>query len=121
VTAPVQLAPESIDALAEALAHRIVELALDSEAVQFIDATEVAHRFGVSRDWVYEHAEELGAVRVGKGSRPRLRFDAKKVREGFGSLAGSRTAQRTKRSAVRRGSDVELLPIKGDTSAGQVP
>jgi hypothetical protein len=117
MTAPVQLAPESI----EALAHRVAELVLDSEAVQFIDAIEVAHRFGVSRDWVYAHAEELGAVRVGNGSRPRLRFDVKKVSERFGSLTGSREPQRENRSAVRRGSDVELLPIKGDTPAGQVP
>lgn len=115
MTAPVQLAPASI----EALAQRVAELVLDSGAVEFIDATEVAHRFSVSRDWVYEHAEELGAVRVGKGSRPRLRFDVKTVRERFGSLAGSREPQRTKRSAVRRGRDVELLPIKGDKSAGQ--
>lgn len=119
MTAPVQLAPASIEALAEALAERIVELALDPEAVQFIDAIEVAHRLGVSRNWVYEHAEELGAVRVGNGSRPRLRFDVKKVSERFGSMAGSREPQRENRSAVRRGSDVELLPIKGDTSAGQ--
>lgn len=116
MTAPVQLDPESI----EALAQRVAELMRDPESVQFIDAAEVAHRFGVSRDWVYEHAEELAAVRVGKGSRPRLRFDVKKVRERFGSLAGSREPQRENRSAVRRGSDVELLPIKGDTSAGQV-
>jgi len=117
MTAPVQLAPESI----EALAQRIVELELASEAVQFIDATEVAHRFGVSRDWVYAHAKELGAIRVGEGSRPRLRFDLKKVRERFGSLAGSREPQRKNGSAVRRRRDVELLPIKGDTSDGQVP
>jgi hypothetical protein len=116
MTAPVQLDPESI----EALAQRVAELLRDPESVQFIDAAEVAHRFCVSRDWVYEHAGELGAVRVGNGSRPRLRFDVKKVRERFGSLAGSRKPQRTKRSAVRRGSNMELLPIKGDTSAGQV-
>jgi hypothetical protein len=117
MTAPVQLDPESI----EAIAQRVAELVGEPETVQFINAEEVAHRFGVSREWVYEHAEELGAVRVGRGSRPRLRFDVKEVTERFGSLAGSREPQRTKRSAVRRGRNLELLPIKGDTSAGQVP
>ena len=116
MTAPVQLAPESL----EALAQRIAELVRDPDSVQFIDAAEVAHRFGVSRDWVYAHAEELGVLRVGDGSRPRLRFDVKKVSDRFGSLAGSREPQRTNRRAVRRGDDVELLPIKGVTSAGQV-
>jgi hypothetical protein len=116
MTAPVQLAPESI----EALAQRVAELVRDPVSVQFIDAAEVAHRFGVSRDWVYAHAKELGAVRVGNGSRPRLRFDVKKVSDRFDSLAGSREPQRAKRSAVRRGSKVKLLPVKGDTAAGQV-
>lgn len=117
MTAPVQLAPESI----EAIAQRVAELVRDPETVQFIDAEEVAHRFGVSREWVYAHAEELGAVRVGEGPRPRLRFDVKKVSERFGSLAGSREPQRENRSAVRWGGDLELLPIKDDTPAGQVP
>lgn len=116
MTAPVQLDPECI----EAIAQRVAELVREPETVQFIDAEEVAHRFSVSRDWVYEHADELGAVRVGDGSRPRIRFDVQKVSERFGSLAGSREPQRENRSAVRRGRDVELLPIKGDTSAGQV-
>jgi hypothetical protein len=117
VTVPVQLAPESV----EAIAQRVAELVRDPTAVQFIDAAEVARRFGVSREWVYAHAEELGAVRVGDGPRPRWRFDVQKVTERFGSWAGSREPQRENRSAVRRGRDVELLPIKGDTSTGQVP
>lgn len=117
MTAPVQLAPESI----EAIARRVAELVRNPDSVQFIDAVEVAHRFGVSREWVYAHAEELGAVRLGDGSRPRMRFDVHKVSEWFGSSRSSRKPQRENRSAVRRGRDVELLPIKGDTSGGQVP
>lgn len=117
MTAPVQLAPESI----EAIAQRVAELVREPESIQFIDAEEVARRFGVSRDWVYEHAEELGAVRLGDGSRPRMRFDVHKVSEWFGSSRSSREPQGENRSAVRRGRDVELLPIKGDVSDGQVP
>ena len=40
----------------------------------WLDAQEVAQRLKMSRDWVYEHAEELGASRIGSGPRPRLRF-----------------------------------------------
>ena len=117
MTAPVQLSRESI----EAVAQRVAELVRSPEAVQFIDAVEVSHRFGVSREYVYEHADELGAVRLGEGSRPRLRFDVQKVAERFGSLASSRNPQRENRSAVRRASAVELLPIKGNTAGGQEP
>lgn len=42
--------------------------------VRMIDSKEVARRFGLSRAWVYEHAGELGAVAIGDGPRPRLRF-----------------------------------------------
>lgn len=117
MSTPVQLAPESI----EAIAQRVAELVRDPEAVQFIDAIEVARRFGVSREWVYAHAEELGAVRLGDGPRPRWRFDVQKVAERFGSLPGSREPQRETRGAVRRGRDMKLLSIKGDASTGRVP
>lgn len=40
-----------------------------------LTATDVARRFNVDRSWVYAHARELGVVRIGEGSRPRLRFD----------------------------------------------
>lgn len=40
---------------------------------------QVASRYGVSRTWVYAHAKELGAVRLGNGPKARLRFDADKV------------------------------------------
>lgn len=114
MNAPVQLAPESI----EAIAQRVAELVRAPEAVQFIDAAEVSRRFHVSRDYVYEHADELGAVRLGEGSRPRLRFDVQKVTERFG-LPPSSEPQRENRSAVRRPSTATLLPIKGDTPEAQ--
>jgi hypothetical protein len=43
-------------------------------ATQWLDANEVAQCLKLDRDWVYEHAEELGVKRFGKGPRPRLRF-----------------------------------------------
>lgn len=109
MTAPVQLAPDCI----EAIAQRVAELVRDPETAQFIDAAEVGRRFGVSREWVYAHAEELGAVRLGDGSRARMRFDVQKVAEWFGSPRSSREPQREKRSAVRRTSEAPLLPVKG--------
>jgi hypothetical protein len=40
-----------------------------------VDAATIATELGVSRDYVYEHAAELGALRLGGGKRARLRFD----------------------------------------------
>jgi hypothetical protein len=47
-----------------------------------LTAAQVAARLGVSRDWVYAHADRLGAVRLGRsqaGAKPRLRFDLNRV------------------------------------------
>ncbi len=59
----------------EAVARRVVDLLTGTEAAGLVDAAELARRLGVSRDWVYRHADELGAVHVGDGKRARLRFD----------------------------------------------
>src|SRR5438046_258779 len=81
----VELGSEAVDAIArrleELLAPRIAQLVEPraAGAPELIDAREVSRRFGVSRDWVYAHSEELGAVRLGAGSKPRLRFDPARV------------------------------------------
>jgi hypothetical protein len=82
---------------------------------QLIDAAAVALMLGVTRGWVYEHATELGAVRLGSGTRPRLRFDPLRVglalEEGLASGPRRRPPQRFRRSVST--SEVELLPITG--------
>jgi hypothetical protein len=83
--------PPTADELVERIAARVVEL-LRGDA-PLLDATAVALRLGRSRDWVYRHAAELGAVRLGEGDRPRLGFDPAKV-AAYGasvSSAGRRT------------------------------
>ena len=47
----------------------------NSPRAPLIDASALAVELGVSRDWVYEHAAELGALRLGSGPKARLRFD----------------------------------------------
>ena len=42
---------------------------------ELVDAAELARRLGIERSWVYTHAIELGAVKLGAGRKPRLRFD----------------------------------------------
>jgi hypothetical protein len=40
----------------------------------------VAEHYGVAVGFIYQHAEELGCIRLGGSSRPRLRFDPDVVR-----------------------------------------
>ena len=68
------------DADIEAVATRVADLLRTGQAsAELVDATEIARRFGVSRDFVYDHADDLGAVRLGDGPKARLRFDPAKV------------------------------------------
>ncbi len=79
--AAAELTPETI----EQIAHRVAELlrhdppddAASTTGVsgELLDASQLARRLGLTRAWVYEHANELGAITLGDGPRPRLRFD----------------------------------------------
>jgi hypothetical protein len=85
----VRLAPESIEALAACLAGALRGAAdgggsRDGEQ-KMISPAEVAERWGVSRRWVYSHAEALGVRRPGRGRRPRLRFNPAEVAERLGA------------------------------------
>ncbi len=75
--------------LVEAIARRVVELIGDGarrEALTgYIDASALARELGVERDWVYSHAETLGAIRLG-GPHGRLRFDREIVKERLGGI-----------------------------------
>jgi hypothetical protein len=85
----VRLAPESIEALAARLAELLAtpgETAASQAPGTMLSAAEVSRHWGVSRRWVYEHAEALGACRLGEGPRPRLRFDPAEV---AGRLGGT--------------------------------
>ncbi len=69
--------------VADAIAERVAELLSTHETPvthQLVSAAEVARELNVGRQWVYEHADELGAHRLGDGPRGRLRFDLETVR-----------------------------------------
>lgn len=115
------------DESVERLAHRVAELlalrlepASGPKPQRLLSAAEVAERFGVARAWVYAHASELGAMRLGAGRKPRLRFDAEQAAARLTAL-GPRpptsgpapTARQPRRSAAIAGDPVELLEIRG--------
>lgn len=113
MSSPITLAPESVEAIAE----RVAELLAGAHSTaRLVTADEVASRFSVSRDYVYEHAEELGAIPMGptgKDRKPRLRFDLERVAEALApkpfTTPASPTAPPKRRRSPR--SKVELLPI----------
>jgi len=101
------------------IARRVVELLVEqAEAEEWIEAAEVARRFGVSRGWVYEHKEMLGVRYTGDGPRPRQRYNVARVR------AALEQRERENRSTPKVTAvphahgdaiSVELIPIKGQT------
>ncbi len=104
----------------EAVARRVVELLSDGLIVapaspDLVDAAELARRLGIRRSWVYAHADDLGAIRLGAGPRPRLRFDPSVAMERMQLVAPApeRTpAARCRRQSKARQRDAHLLQIK---------
>jgi hypothetical protein len=118
-SARIKLDPELVDAIA----RRVVEL-LEKKGIQqreLVDASELARRFGIERSWVYSHAIELGAVKLGQGKKPRLRFDPeiaarflRKVGEGP-AAPPARSGERAGQPGRGDGSVVPLLPVRGES------
>jgi hypothetical protein len=80
----VRLDPSTVERLAIRTAVLVAERLECSRSASkqppgLLTATEVSAWWGVHRGWIYEHAEELGAIRIGTGQRPRLRFDPERV------------------------------------------
>jgi hypothetical protein len=92
-----------------ALAAEVAQLLGRPEPDGLLTARQVASRFNVDRSWVYAHANELGVIRLGNGSRPRLRFDPAVVAQCL--LPSPLAAAPTALSRVAA-SPVPLLPIK---------
>lgn len=83
------LAERIADHLASRLTEQLSRLALHAEpsaTPELWTARRVASHYGVGTSFVYQHANELGCVRLGGGSRPRLRFDPQVVRQRWGSV-----------------------------------
>ena len=115
----IKLDPQAV----EAIARRVVEI-LERRGLQgreLVDAAELARRLGIERSWVYSHAIELGAVKLGSGPKPRLRFDSQIAARVLRRVGGESAADPPARSGTRAGQpsgsaggDVRLLPVRGE-------
>jgi hypothetical protein len=120
---------EALEQLAERVAVLTREARADriDDATQLLDAAQLAHRLGVSRDWVYDHANELGALALGSGPRARLRFDLALALRALQTnrptpspdrVARADGAVPTRRRSRTPGADVPLLPVYEPRSRG---
>lgn len=100
----VHLSTETIRAIAE----EVADLLVDRHPSRFLSVAEVAEKFSISTDYLYRHADELGAIRLGN----RLRFDAERVVEAL-SPEPFRTPPAKSAPPKRSRSSVatDLLPI----------
>jgi hypothetical protein len=109
----VALSDQQLERLADLIADR---LATRNDG-ELIDAGQLATRIGRTREIVYEHAQQLGAVRLGDGPRPRLAFRWPQVLDRLDDRPSPSSptppAARTPRSRPAKRTTTELLPVKG--------
>lgn len=96
-----------LDMHQEACLRREGTAALETEGTSVQDdrlwtAGRVAAHYDVAVRFIYQHADELGCVRLGDGARPRLRFDPDVVRERWPRVGGTSESAPTRRRAASR-------------------
>lgn len=135
--AAAEIAPETIERIAQRVAQLLhheppqpPEAPDDTHParVGLLTANQLAQHLGLNRTWVYEHAAELGAIRIGTGPRARLRFDLETAVRGLGGrqprdlqpaalpriAAGARPGRPRRRADTR----VPLLPVHEPRTRG---
>lgn len=112
-------ADSSVHVCARDRAREARELAA---AGQLVRVSHLAAVLDVDVSYVYDHALELGALRLGSGPKAPLRFDLDEALRRLSSCSASRrspepaAAQQAaprRRSRARLGTNVDLLPIRG--------
>ena len=98
------LADQIADRLALRLGRQLTRLAGSTDpapARELWSARRVAAHYGVSLSFVYQHADELGCVRLGGGSCARLRFDPVALQARWAEIGGALPAERPPRRRSR--------------------
>jgi len=106
----VQIGNVALDLTADQVEDLRQQLAV--EVTEKLDAAAVAKRLGVSREYVYDHAEELGGERLGSGPKSPWRYDPAKL-EGANSTVPADIPARPTRRRRREGAAAGLLEIRG--------
>jgi hypothetical protein len=93
----------------DAVARRVVELLAEPTPLPtLLSARDVAARLDVAESWVRQHADDLGAIRLTEGNRPRIRFDPAVVAE---TLARRSPGKRS--PTARSGTGAGIGAVRG--------
>ena len=110
---------QAIRKLAEALVDVLEERGLfarkDEPPGRVLNVGDVAKLLGRSRQWVYEHAAELGAFRFTNGPRARIGFDRDEIEAWRRARQAARRVPPPSKHKARRhrhgaAAAVELIP-----------
>ena len=78
----VDLTPQAVEQVASRVAQMLqrqqqqsAEIPGAKEQQGFLNVAQLARHLGLNPAWIYEHADELGAIRIGDGPKARIRFD----------------------------------------------
>jgi hypothetical protein len=126
--AAAELTPHTIEQIAQRVAqllHERGETGPRPAPARLLDATQLATHLGVTRTWVYEHAHQLGAIRLGTGTKARLRFDLDTATTAIERLHDKPPTDTAASEAPRRGrprrrqqATIPLLPIHEPRTRG---
>jgi hypothetical protein len=112
--------------LVAAIAEHVAHLLHGKPRVRLVDAATLAVELGVSRDFIYTHASELGGERIGDGPRGRLRFDLDQALAAWASRSAGKGPQGPPAPASTRGrrrqavGNARLLPVREATTHLQI-
>jgi hypothetical protein len=123
-----ELSTEEIERIAQRVAQLLRQPPVEpgpaaAASSPLVSAARLAQQLGVTRAWVYEHARELGAIQLGAGPRPRLRFDPRIAAQALASrneqVAPTPPVERPHRARPRSVERaVPLLPLRGNATRG---
>jgi hypothetical protein len=116
------MARDDVESLVDLIAGRLRDIM--QGPVELLDSAQLARRLGCSRQFVYDHAFELGGVKL--GSRWAFEWPAawQRVSEKDRSLSERSehpetpvtTGQSRRRCKRPAGTQIPLLPVKGSES-----
>jgi hypothetical protein len=122
------IAPETVVAIADAVADRLVDRLMGTDPVAiapggWIDAKSLARIVGRSPGWVRENADLLGGRRLGEGPKAPYVFNVDEALDGLPSCQANRRSpeppsgnskpDRAAPKPAEVGTSADLLPIRG--------
>jgi hypothetical protein len=131
--AAAELTPDAIEQVAQRVAQLLrheqpppagTHNETPQTSARLLTAEQLARHLGLNRAWVYEHAAELGAIQLGSGPRPRLRFDAQLAAQALQARRRNEptaTSEQPRLRPTRRRrtpSTVPLLPVHEPRTRG---